>query len=50
MAELVALLAIALVPASLVLAILTVIGLGVAGLASTDLDERRLLRDASPLG
>jgi hypothetical protein len=44
MSELVAILVIALVPASLVLAILTVIALGVAGLASTDLDERRLLR------
>jgi hypothetical protein len=44
MPELVAVLAIVLLPASLVLAILTVIGLGVAGLASADLDERRLLR------
>ena len=44
MAELVAVLAIVLLPASLVLAIVTVIGLGLAGLASADLDERRLLR------
>ena len=44
MAELVAVLVIVLLPASLLLATLTVIGLGVAGLASADLDERRLLR------
>ena len=44
MAELVTVLVIVLLPASLLLATLTVICLGVAGLASADLDERRLLR------
>ena len=43
--ELVALAAIIILPAGLLLAILTVIGLGVAGLAATDLDEGRLLRN-----
>ena len=42
--ELVALAAIIILPAGLLLAILTVIGLGVAGLAAADLDEGRLLR------
>jgi hypothetical protein len=42
--ELVALAAIIILPAGLLLAILTVISLGVAGLAAADLDEGRLLR------
>ena len=42
--ELVALAAIIILPAGLLLAILTVIGLGVAGLAAADLDEGQLLR------
>jgi hypothetical protein len=42
--ELVALAAIIILPAGLLFAILTVIGLGIAGLASADLDEGRLLR------
>ena len=43
-AELAALVAIVLLPASLLLGTLTIIGLGIAGLASVDLDEGRLLR------
>ena len=43
-AELAALVAIVLLPASLLLATLTVIGLGIASLASADLDEGRFLR------
>ena len=43
--EIVAIAAIILLPASLLLGTLTVIGLGIAGLASADLDEGRLLRN-----
>ena len=42
--ELVALATIIIVPAALLLAFLTVVGLGIAGLAAADLDEGRLLR------
>jgi hypothetical protein len=45
--ELAAIAVVILLPASLLLAILTIIGLGVAGLASTDLDEGRLLRSGT---
>ena len=42
--ELVALAAIIILPAALLLSFLTVVGLGIAGLAAADLDEGRLLR------
>ena len=45
--ELAAMAVVILLPASLLLAILTIVGLGVAGLASSDLDEGRLVRSGS---
>jgi hypothetical protein len=42
--ELIAMIAALLLPATLLLGTLVIIGLGLAGLATSDLEERRLIR------